>query len=204
MKVNRSTITIAVLSIIDLVIGTVVISKCFFQQEIDHPIVYEAKMEIVEDLKDLAPVASVVEKEEPIIVYDDMTLDELSEKLNRVLTSTLEGTGSHFATKSLELGVDPYLAIAIVLHETGCKWNCSSLVRYCNNVGGMKGAPGCNGGSYKAFNTLEEGIDAFLENLANNYYAYGLTTPEAINKKYAASTSWASKINYYINYIKNS
>ncbi|MCI5552541.1 MAG: glucosaminidase domain-containing protein [Tenericutes bacterium] len=204
MKVNRSTITIAVLSIIDLVIGTVVISKCFFQQEIDHPIVYEAKMEIVEDLKDLAPVASVVEKEEPIIVYDDMTLDELSEKLNRVLTSTLEGTGSHFATKSLELGVDPYLAVAIVLHETGCKWNCSSLVRYCNNVGGMKGAPGCNGGSYKAFNTLEEGIDAFLENLANNYYAYGLTTPEAINKKYAASTSWASKINYYINYIKNS
>lgn len=204
MKVNRSTITIAVLSMIDLVIGTVVISKCFFQQEIDHPIVYEAKMEIVEDLKDLAPVASVVEKEEPIIVYDDMTLDELSEKLNRVLTSTLEGTGSHFATKSLELGVDPYLAVAIVLHETGCKWNCSSLVRYCNNVGGMKGAPGCNGGSYKAFNTLEEGIDAFLENLANNYYAYGLTTPEAINKKYAASTSWASKINYYINYIKNS
>lgn len=204
MKVNRSTITIAVLSIIDLVIGTVVISKCFFQQEIDHPIVYEAKMEIVEDLKDLAPVASVVEKEEPIIVYDDMTLDELSEKLNRVLTSTLEETGSHFATKSLELGVDPYLAVAIVLHETGCKWNCSSLVRYCNNVGGMKGAPGCNGGSYKAFNTLEEGIDAFLENLANNYYAYGLTTPEAINKKYAASTSWASKINYYINYIKNS
>lgn len=204
MKVNRSTITIAVLSIIDLVIGTVVISKCFFQQEIDHPIVYEAKMEIVEDLKDLAPVASVVEKEEPIIVYDDMTLDELSEKLNRVLTSNLEGTGSHFATKSLELGVDPYLAVAIVLHETGCKWNCSSLVRYCNNVGGMKGAPGCNGGSYKAFNTLEEGIDAFLENLANNYYAYGLTTPEAINKKYAASTSWASKINYYINYIKNS
>lgn len=204
MKVNRSTIAIAVLSIIDLVIGTVVISKCFFQQEIDHPIVYEAKMEIVEDLKDLAPVASVVEKEEPIIVYDDMTLDELSEKLNRVLTSTLEGTGSHFATKSLELGVDPYLAVAIVLHETGCKWNCSSLVRYCNNVGGMKGAPGCNGGSYKAFNTLEEGIDAFLENLANNYYAYGLTTPEAINKKYAASTSWASKINYYINYIKNS
>lgn len=204
MKVNRSTITIAVLSIIDLVIGTLVISKCFFQQEIDHPIVYEAKMEIVEDLKDLAPVASVVEKEEPIIVYDDMTLDELSEKLNRVLTSTLEGTGSHFATKSLELGVDPYLAVAIVLHETGCKWNCSSLVRYCNNVGGMKGAPGCNGGSYKAFNTLEEGIDAFLENLANNYYAYGLTTPEAINKKYAASTSWASKINYYINYIKNS
>ena len=204
MKVNRSTITIIILSIIDCIIGTVVISKCFLQHEIDHPIVYEAKMEIVEDLKDLAPVASIAEKEEPIIVYENMTLDELSEKLNRVLTSTLEGTGSHFATKSLELGVDPYLAVAIVLHETGCKWNCSSLVRYCNNVGGMKGAPGCNGGSYKAFNTLEEGIDAFLENLANNYYAYGLTTPEAINKKYAASTSWASKINYYINYIKNS
>mgnify|MGYP002511620479 CR=1 FL=1 len=38
-----------------------------------------------------------------------------------------------------------YLAVAIVLHETGCKWTCSKLVRECNNVGGMKGS-GC--GSY--------------------------------------------------------
>ena len=42
---------------------------------------------------------------------------------------------------------DSYVAVAIMLHETGCKSNCSSLVRNCNNVGGQKGSPGCNGGA---------------------------------------------------------
>ena len=201
MKIDRSIVAIAVLTVIDCIIGAIIISKCILQTEIDHPIVYDAKMEIVDDLEDIEPVAMV---EEPIIVYDGMTLEQLAEKLNRVLTSTLEGTGMLFATKSLEMGVDPYLAVAISLHETGCKWTCSKLVRSCNNVGGMKGSPGCNGGSYRAFDTLEEGITKFIENLYNNYYAYGLTTPETMNPKYAASTSWASKVNYYINYIKES
>ncbi|MDD3452966.1 MAG: glucosaminidase domain-containing protein [Bacilli bacterium] len=136
------------------------------------------------------------------IVYDNMTLNELTDKLNRSLNSTLSNTGYLFASKSLELGLDPYLAVSIVLHETGCTWECSNLVNACNNVGGIKGSPGCNGGSYKAFNTLEEGINSYLENLYNNYYKVGLTTPEAINSKYAESTTWADKINYYINYIK--
>lgn len=138
------------------------------------------------------------------IVYDNMTFDELSNKLDRSLKSTLSGTGNLFAKYSLEKGVDPYLAVAIALHETGCNWNCSTLVTSCNNVGGMKGSPSCGNGSYKAFATLEEGIKAYIDNLYNNYYAYGLNTPELINPKYAASTTWASKVNWYIEVIKTS
>lgn len=124
------------------------------------------------------------------IVYDNMTIEELSQKLNRSLNSTLTGKGYSFAKACLELGVDPYLAVAIVLEETGCKWNCSSLVKQCNNVGGQKGGTvKCNGGSYRYYPTLEEGIYGFVENLARNYYAKGLTTPEQMNSKYAASTS---------------
>ncbi|MFQ8643500.1 MAG: hypothetical protein ACLR92_04375 [Bacilli bacterium] len=41
-------------------------------------------------------------------------------------------------------------------------------------------------------------------NLKENYYDKGLNTPELMNKKYAASPSWAAKINNYINQIKNS
>ena len=134
--------------------------------------------------------------------YDNMTVDELGEKLDRSLTSTLAGTGKIFARKAIELGVDPYMSVAIVLHETGCTWNCSRLVRECNNVGGMKGAPGCGGGSYKYFSTLEEGINGFMDNLYYNYVALGLTTPEQINPKYAASTTWATKVNAYIDQIK--
>lgn len=136
-----------------------------------------------------------------IIVYDGMTMDELSAKLNRSLNSTVAGKGELFASYSLEKGVDPYLAVSIMLLETGCKWTCSGLVRSCNNVGGQKGSPNCSGG-YRSYPTLDDGIRGFIDNLANNYYAYGLTTPEAMNSKYAESNTWAMKVNNYISSVK--
>jgi len=137
------------------------------------------------------------------IVYDGLTLDELGAKLDRSLASKLAGQGYFIASYSLEKGVDPYLATAIMLHETGCTYKCSSLVTYCNNVGGMKGKPSCGNGSYLAFATLEDGITSFINNLANNYYAYGLNTPELMNSKYAESTVWAERVNTHINQIKS-
>lgn len=142
--------------------------------------------------------------EKTVYVYDGLTRDELVAKINKNLNSTLSGKGDIFVDYALSLGLDPYLATAIVLHETGCSWDCSHLVKACNNVGGQKGGPGCEGGSYKAYATLDEGIKGYMDNLYNNYYALGLTTPEAINPKYAASTAWASKINYYMQKIKAS
>ncbi len=138
------------------------------------------------------------------IVYDNLTMDQLIEKLNRSLKGKLAGTGEQIATKSLELGIDPYLAVAIMLHETGCNGTCSKLVETCNNVGGMKGSPGCNGGSYIQYDTIQQGIDSFMNNLYRNYIAKGLTTPEQINVRYAASKTWASKVIYYIDKIKAS
>lgn len=146
----------------------------------------------------------VLNNESAKIVYDGLTIDQLSDKLNRSLKSVLANQGNFIATYSLEKGVDPYLATAIMLHETGCASNsCSSLVTYCNNVGGMKGSPGCGGGSYRSFATLEEGIRAFIDNLAKNYYAYGLNTPELMNSKYAESTAWATRVNAHITQIKS-
>ena len=141
------------------------------------------------------------EKEEEVdpIVYDEMTLDELSEKINRSLNSTISGKGYLIASHSLEVGVDPYMATAIILQETGCKWGCSYLVNACNNVGGQKGS-GC--GDYSSFNTLDEGIIAFIDNLERNYISYGLTTPEAINPKYAEDPNWSVNVNKYIEAIK--
>lgn len=142
------------------------------------------------------------EEKAKAIVYDGLTMEELSAKLNRTLASDLAGYGENFATQAISLGIDPYLSVAIVMHETGCKWNCSTLLKQCNNVGGMKGSPGCNGGSYKAFATLEEGISAYMSNLYNNYFSVGLTTPETIGPKYAASPTWASQVTTYMNEIK--
>lgn len=161
----------------------------------------EEAVEVKEDEMTEEVEPASVEATEPI-VYDNMTLTQLAEKLDRSLNSTIAGKGYLFASRSLELGIDPYLAVAIVLHETGCKWECSQLVKECNNVGGQKGGPTCGSGSYKYFATLDEGINGFLDNLYKNYYAQGLTTPELMNPKYAASTAWAGKIYQYMEEIK--
>ena len=159
----------------------------------------EAKEEFVDSISELSKEKNVTKR---VIVYDDMTMSELTEKLNRSLKSTIAGKGDVFASYSLERGVDPYLAVSIMLLETGCNWSCSSLMRRCNNVGGQKGSPSCDGGSYKSYPSLDEGIKGFIDNIADNYYAYGLTTPEAMNKKYAASDMWAIKVNNYISSVK--
>lgn len=159
----------------------------------------EAKEEFVDSISELSKEKNVTKR---VIVYDGMTMSELTEKLNRSLKSTIAGKGDIFASYSLERGVDPYLAVSIMLLETGCNWSCSSLMRKCNNVGGQKGSPSCDGGSYKSYPSLDEGIKGFIDNIADNYYAYGLTTPEAMNKKYAASDMWAIKVNNYISSVK--
>lgn len=156
--------------------------------------------EELEDVKTYEEVSTV-----PVdpIVYDGLTMGELADKLNRSLKSTISGKGYLIASYSLQLGIDPYMATAIILHETGCNGTCSSLVRECNNVGGQKGGPSCGGGAYKAYPTLDEGIMGYLDNLYRNYYSYGLTTPETIGPKYAASTTWASQVNNYIALIRS-
>lgn len=137
-----------------------------------------------------------------IEVYEAMTIEELATKLNRNLgTGYLAGKGLVVANRCIELGVDPYIATAIMLHETGCKYNCSALVRNCNNVGGQKGTPSCSG-AYKGYNTLDEGIIGFVDNLYKNYYAKGLTTVETIAPRYAESGAWPAKINNYVNSIR--
>ncbi|MDD4187238.1 MAG: glucosaminidase domain-containing protein [Bacilli bacterium] len=151
------------------------------------------KLEVVE------PITSVEE-----IIYDNLTLTELTEKLNRNLSCKLENTGNYFANYTKETGLDPYLALAIVLHETGCKWECSVFVKDCNNIGGIKGSPSCDGTAYRSYDTLEAGIIGYLDMIFNNYYSKGLTTPELMNPKYATSISWSVAVNKYIEEIKAS
>lgn len=168
-------------------------------------ILVNKKENSIEPSEKMLAVNVMVEPQEEVIetfLYDGLTKEQLIAKINRSLNSTIANKGELFVEHSLELGLDPYLAVAIVLHETGCKWECSSLVKYCNNVGGQVGKPSCNGGPYRSYKTLDEGIIGFMDNLYYNYIDKGLKTPEQIGTKYAASSSWASKINNYIAEIK--
>ena len=94
----------------------------------------------------------------------ECTLDEVSCKINKV---------------AQDYGVDWRLAIAISIHETG-KYT-SYIFKNQNNVGGMwNGAKG----EFYSYDTLEDGIDAYISNLKYNYIDVGLTTIEEIGNKY--------------------
>ncbi|MEG2229745.1 MAG: glucosaminidase domain-containing protein [Bacilli bacterium] len=142
-------------------------------------------------------LSSPVVYEDPVL-YEGLTKDQVVDKASRMLNGSLTGTSDFFVSYSIEKGVDPLMAIAIVLQETGCYWgNCSSLVNDCYNVGGMMGSNG-----YMCFSSLEEGIRAYIDNLYNNYVSYGLSTPYTMNSKYAADPLWAERVTAYIERIK--
>lgn len=96
---------------------------------------------------------------------NECALDEVSCKIKKV---------------AQDYGVDWRLAIAISKHET---WDYTSYIfKHQNNVGGL-----WNGikGEFYSYDTLDEGIEAYISNLKNNYYNEGRTTIETIQPKYA-------------------
>lgn len=96
---------------------------------------------------------------------NECALDEVSCKIKKV---------------AQDYGVDWRLAIAISMHET---WDYTSYIfKHQNNVGGM-----WNGmkGEFYSYDTLDDGIDAYISNLKTNYYDEGRTTIETIQPKYA-------------------
>lgn len=198
MKVSRSN-KIKILILLTLIIVFIMIIFIIIRNDKvnkDKKIVVYTEEVVKVEVPDLEEVEEVIIP----IVYDNMTLEELSNKLDRSLGSDISGYGNFIASYSLERGVDPYLATAIILHETGCTWGCSELVKKCNNVGGMKGS-GC--GAYGYFNTLEEGIQRFIDNIYNNYYAYGLTDAYLMGNKYAEDPEWSVKVNRHYEKVKN-
>lgn len=173
-----------------------------YANELYNPSIYTEQLVSVDLISNEEIEEETTPVEPPRIeVFDNLTIEELTDKLNRILSSDLSNMGEYFATYSVELGVDPYLAVAIAMHETGCTWSCSYLAKTCNNVGGQKG-DGC--GAYKAYDTLEDGIYGFILNIKNNYVDYGLYTAEEMNPKYAEDPEWSYKVNKYIEKIKNS
>lgn len=158
---------------------------------------------ITESVMETAPASVLVPPR--IEVFDGLTMEELAAKIDKNLGNDIMGGKGYFiASNCIEKGVNPYIATAIILHETGCGTKCSNLARYCYNVSGQKGRPGCNGGSFKKFDSLDEGIMGLINNLYKNYYSVGLDTVEKIAPKYAEGNTWAGKINYFVNKIKNS
>lgn len=127
------------------------------------------------------------------IDYDYKNVSVLSEKLNvnyEPVNLTIEEENKEecifdsisckIAEKGQELGLNEeqiLISIAISKWETG-NYTSDAFINK-NNVGGMM----CNSGLI-SYNSLDEGINAFLINLRDNYFGIGLDTLEKIQPKY--------------------
>ena len=92
--------------------------------------------------------------------------------------------------KCKEYGIEADIPLAIARLETG-HFTSRAYIEG-NNVGGLSvnEVP-------MTFETLEDGVDAFVQNLANNYFAQGLDTVEEIGKKYCPVNEehWVKTVN---------
>ena len=85
-------------------------------------------------------------------------------------------------------GIDSSIVLAIARLETGNFTSHAYLVG--NNPGGMSvnEVP-------ITYSSIEQGVEAMVSNLANNYFAIGLTTPELIGQKYCpVNPNWANMV----------
>ena len=132
------------------------------------------------------------------IIFDGLTLTELTNKLNKSLKSNLTNTGYFYADYTRKTGLDPYIAVAITLEETGCSsvYGCASWAVSRNNWGGMIGF---------SYTTLNKGLEAHLNNLYYGYWSKGLTNVDSIAHKYNPSNEfeYARKIRNWIEVVKN-
>lgn len=80
------------------------------------------------------------------------------------------------------------IPVAIARHECGYKDNqyLSNAAKEKNNIGGMMYYDTTTNSSYlMSFDTIDEGVEAFVSNLKRNYFNLGLDTIEKIQPKYA-------------------
>lgn len=85
-------------------------------------------------------------------------------------------------------GIDSSIVLGIARLETGNFTSYAYLVG--NNPGGMSvnEVP-------ITYSSIEEGVEAMVSNLAHNYFAIGLTTPELISQKYCpVNPNWANMV----------
>ena len=133
-----------------------------------------------------------------IEVYEGKTREEVINQLNKSLGGVLSGKANIIVDKALSLGVDPYVAAAIMVHESAN--GKSRIARSCNNFGGQKGA-GCGG--WKSYPSVQAGIEGMIQNMYNNYYSKGLNTIDKMASRYAESPAWPAKIHSFVNKLKS-
>ena len=144
------------------------------------------------------------EEEKPVDTsFNGESYDVIGKKIDKYCEKTaLEGYGEYIAKTSINKGVNPYLISGIILESTNCKIECSVIFNECNNVSGMKGSPGCFGGSYKKYNKLEDSISDIVNSISHDFFTPEMQAPYKMYQDYGKSSSWALKVSNFMDAIK--
>ena len=130
----------------------------------------------------------ILEQKKPVKIIKEIKIayeepkakEEVKEEFKQEPTCNYDEVSCKIYNKAKELGMNEEqskITIAISRWETGNYT--SSAFKNKNNVGGMM----CCSGLIN-YNSLDEGIHAFVKNLKNNYFDIGLDTIDKIQSKY--------------------
>lgn len=158
-----------------------------------------------QDEKDIDNPLDPENKNEEVIntSFDGESIEVIGKKIDRILAKTsMEGMGEYIAKESIYKSVNPYLIGGIILESTNCRIDCSVILKQCNNVSGYKDSPGCFGGSYKKYNSLEDGISDLINRVSKTYYTKEMQAPLKMFKSYGKDEIWAFKVSKYMEELK--
>lgn len=108
--------------------------------------------------------------------FENTTQNE-AKKIKEYNCTLEHETACKIKKKAEEYGIDWKIAVSISAWETG-NWT-SDAYNFKKNVGGMM----CSSGLIN-YDSVDEGVEAFVSNLKKNYFDMGLNTLEKIQPKY--------------------
>lgn len=130
-----------------------------------------------------------------VVYVDSENSGEYTTREHGESGGSTEGQEGYFGTIESKIveacnryGIDSSIVLGIARLETGNFTSYAYLVG--NNPGGMSvnEVP-------ITYSSIEQGVEAMVSNLANNYFAVGLTTPELIGQKYCpVNPNWANMV----------
>ena len=164
-------------------------------EENNFMIYFKDKPQVIDNIDDYV--------EDELTDYEGEDVDSVTSKLEKYFDKTdLYDYAKFIAEKSIKKGVNPYLIAGIVYESTSCKNECSILFKECNNVAMIKDKPGCFGGSYKAYNSVNDSILDVIDRVKNNYETKEDQIPYKIYKLFGKNSSWAFKVSNFMEEMK--
>lgn len=138
------------------------------------------------NIRDKAKIAKVGDKMD-VCGIGHTSVEELERQFAKFKKSPLKGKGEFFLQMEQKYGINARFIAAIATVESGCGTHCANKNNFFGVKGGKRG--------YKAFNTVEEGIESEFSMIKRVYIDKNRKTVASIGRIYCENKRWPSMIN---------